>query len=343
MNDFVELHTRGERAPTGPGAEKSPEPPEDWLAVSNSPGMAEVVRLARRVAASASPVLILGETGAGKELLAEAVHAWSPRRARPFIKLNCSAIPEGLAESELFGHTKGAFSGAERARPGRFLSADGGTLLLDEVGDMPLSAQAKLLRVLQEGTFEQVGSDRSVHVDVRVVAATHQDLSALVRAGLFRGDLYYRIAVFPLHLPPLRERTEDIPLICQRVLAHMHVLSGRGPFRLSEAAIAALRENPWPGNVRELQNTLERATVVLPKNSGLIEPEHLGLWPEGAPSRPTWSEGAASMTYVENEQCYFEALLERARGKVSGPGGAAELAGLKPTTLRSKLARYGLP
>ncbi|MHC4838749.1 MAG: sigma 54-interacting transcriptional regulator [Planctomycetota bacterium] len=314
-----------------------------WLEASHAPAMRDLVRLARQVAPADLPVLVLGETGTGKEVVSQAIHAWSPRVDGPFVKLNCSAIPENLVESELFGHVKGAFSGADRDRAGRFVTANGGTLLLDEIGDMPLSAQAKLLRVLQEGTFEPVGSDTPVKVDVRVIAATNVNLEAAVREKTFREDLYYRLAVFPLRIPPLRERPEDLEVIAIGFLGREAARRRGGPWRLSEAALSAMRASDWRGNVRALINALERATIVQP--SGTIEPEHLGLGK--ATASPALSPTVAAPTlqlpsWKDNERTYLERLLERTDGKLYGDGGAAEIAELKPTTLRSKLVKHGL-
>lgn len=307
------------------------------LDAARSDSMRDLVRLARQVAASDLPVLIQGETGTGKEVLAQALHAWSSRVDGPFIKLNCAAIPENLVESELFGHARGAFSGANRERRGRFLTANGGTLLLDEIGDMPLAAQGKLLRVLQEGSFEPVGSDRPVKVDVRVLAASNIDLQQAVAEGRFREDLYYRIAVFPLALPSLRDRRIDIPGLAESLLDAEHRRSARGPWTLEPSALATLAHAPWPGNVRQLKNTLERATILRP--AGRITALDLGLTPHKneaprlRPRTPTWQQ---------NERAYFRALLESTDNKLYGEGGAAQLAGLKPTTLRSKLVKLGL-
>lgn len=317
----------------------------DWLEASQDVQMRELVAHARQVAPSHLPVLILGETGVGKEILAHAIHAWSPRVNHPFVKLNCSAIPEGLTESELFGHTKGAFSGADRARPGRFLTANGGTLLLDEIGDLPLAAQAKLLRVLQEGTFEPVGSDRSVKVNVRVIAATHQDLVTAVKHGRFREDLYYRLAVFPLCVPPLRERQEDIVPIAQNFLKTTARHTRRGPWTLSARSIDALLTADWPGNVRELQNVLERAVLLVPR--GEIDLCHLrsdGIAPPSSrpPTHDSFIPMATDLSWEENERRYLQALLHSCNGRLYGPQGAAERAKLKPTTLRSKLVRHGI-
>lgn len=340
------------------------------LESSTSPLMIQLVRLARQVASVDLPVHISGETGTGKEVLARAIHGWSPRVDSPFVTLNCSALPEHLVESELFGHVKGAFSGADRDRRGRFLTANGGTLLLDEIGDMPLNAQAKLLRVLQEGTFEPVGSDKTVKVDVRVLSASHVDLKEAIRRGRFREDLYYRLSVFPLHLPALRDRRSDIVPIAEAFLARAQSRHGRGPWRLGRDAAAALEAAPWPGNIRELLNVLERATILQP--SGRIGAESLGLSAAGAPVQtaalipalppaqiptlpspvepplspaPAPARGTgpeALLSFEDNERRYFESVLRHTGGKIYGKGGAAEIARLKPTTLRSRLQKLGL-
>ena len=323
------------------------------LEASNARSMVEVVRLARQVAPADLPVLIRGETGTGKEVLAHAIHGWSPRVDGPFVKLNCSAIPENLVESELFGHVKGAFSGADRDRRGRFVTANGGTLLLDEIGDMPLSAQAKLLRVLQEGTFEPVGSDRTVRVDVRVLAATHVDLEAAVAEGRFRQDLYYRLAVFPLRIPALRERAEDTVAIAREWLDQEALRSRRGPWTLPSETRAAIERAPWPGNVRELLNALERATIL--QSSGALAPSHLGLIEGlgrgGAPATPPSSPAGTPTAppapvplpnFEENERRYLRAVLAATDGKLYGPDGAAAIVDLPPTTLRSRLVKLGL-
>jgi transcriptional regulator with GAF, ATPase, and Fis domain len=307
----------------------------EQLARSRDDGMQALVRTAQRVAEAEVPVLIDGETGAGKEVLATAIHEWSARAQGPFVKLNCAAIPETLVESELFGHVKGAFSGATADRKGRFVVANGGTLLLDEVGDMPLAAQAKLLRVLQEGTFEPVGSDRTVRVDVRVVAATNKDLKQAVADGTFREDLYFRLAVFPLRLPPLRERLADVADIARAHLEKLAQTTGRGPWVLTPAAERALVANDWPGNVRELLNAIERAAIL--NASGEVQPADLAL-----PATTPADGGGALPTFKEQERRFLERALAHTRGRVHGDGGAAELLALKPTTLQSKLKKLGI-
>ncbi|MCC6407032.1 MAG: sigma 54-interacting transcriptional regulator [Planctomycetes bacterium] len=307
----------------------------ELLALSQNPAMKRLAELARQVAATDAPVLITGETGVGKEVLARAIHGWSRRRARPFVKLNCAALPENLIESELFGHRKGAFSGATETRPGRFAVANGGTLLLDEIGDLPLGAQAKLLRVLQEGEFEPVGSDRTVKVDVRILAATHLDLERALADGRFRQDLYYRLDVFPLCVPPLRERKEDLLSIAAEILRGIARRTGRGPWRLSAKNLERLRAYPWPGNVRELVNCLERATILSSTQELVLDLPHDAVTREA-------SGGAALGTLAEHERAYLERVLDHTGGKLYGKGGAAEILGLKPSTLQSRMQKLGV-
>ncbi len=226
------------------------------------PHLRAALRLLQRVGPTESTVLLTGESGTGKELFAQAIHALSPRRGGPCVALNCAAIPETLIENELFGHEKGAFTGADRRQPGRFELAQGGTLLLDEIGELPLAVQGKVLRVLEEKTFERVGGGRTLRADVRLVAATNRDLAAMVAAGEFRSDLYFRLNVFPIELPPLRERASDIPLLAGHLLAEIARRHGVAPPRLEEAAAELLAGEPWPGNVRELANVLERAVIL---------------------------------------------------------------------------------
>ncbi len=230
--------------------------------VGSGPAMKRLFDVIRRAAPSEGRVLVTGENGTGKELVARALHEQSRRKAGPFVKLNCAAVPADLIESELFGHERGAFTGAVAARRGRFEQADGGTLFLDEVGDMPAAMQAKVLRVLQEGEFERVGGQATLRCDVRVVAATNKDLPAEVKAGRFREDLFYRLNVVPIHAPPLRERREDVPELASRALAEACERNGRRPMRLSREALLALQSHDWPGNVRELRNLVERLAIL---------------------------------------------------------------------------------
>jgi transcriptional regulator with GAF, ATPase, and Fis domain len=313
------------------------------IEASRSAAMVRIAKQARRVAATDTPVLILGETGTGKEVLANAIHGWSARSERSMISLNCAALPANLIESELFGHVKGAFSGATAARIGRFQAANGGSLFLDEIGDMPLDLQPKLLRAVQEGCFEPVGSDRTVRVDVRIIAATHHDLAKAVSEGRFREDLYYRLAVFPLHLPPLRERGEDMIPIAEGFLADLAQRSGRGPWTLTEASRRWIETQSWPGNVRELINALERATILAagptldvgaPRDEEPTDP---------AAQRPQTDEPDAPLPTLEQmERRHIERALARTAGKIHGPGGCAEILGINPNTLRSRMKKLGI-
>jgi transcriptional regulator with GAF, ATPase, and Fis domain len=317
--------------------------PETTFEESRSPVMREIARRTQQVAQTDTPVLIRGETGTGKERLARAIHAWSRRAERPFVKMNCAAIPSGLLESELFGHVKGAFTGAMRDRAGRFQTANGGTLLLDEVGELPIDLQAKLLRVIQEGTFEPVGSDRTVKVDVRILAATNVDLEQAIRKKAFREDLYYRLNVFPLVLPPLRSRLEDLPSLCEALLMELTQRTGRSGFRVSADGLAKLRGYSWPGNIRELANVLERATVltsrstlgpeVLDLPSTTLE-EHVHVAQPERPARPA--------TLEEVQAQHIREVLAQTGGRIYGSGGAAEILGLKPSTLQSKMQKLGI-
>jgi transcriptional regulator with GAF, ATPase, and Fis domain len=318
------------------------------LEQSHSPRIRELTRQAKAVAPTPTAVLVLGETGVGKEQLARVVHRWSDRADGPFVAINCAAVNAGVVESELFGHLKGSFTGADRDRPGRFQMANGGTLFLDEVGELPLDLQAKLLRVLQEGTFEPVGSDRTVRVDCRVIAATNSDLENAVDRGRFREDLYYRLRVFPLHLPPLRERLEDLPLISEVLLNDLARRSGTRPRRLGQAAIDTLRAYHWPGNLRELGNVLERAMILT--RQPVLGPDVLGLG-EAAPSpdagRPVPSAetivaAAPIATLREAERAHIERALALSGGRIYGAGGAAELLDIKPSTLQSRMKKLGV-
>jgi transcriptional regulator with GAF, ATPase, and Fis domain len=307
---------------------------------AESPVMQRVRQIAKQVAAADAPVLITGETGTGKEVLARAIHAWSTRREMPFVKINCAALPSSLIESELFGHVKGAFSGAVKDRPGRFVVANGGTLLLDEIGDMPIDLQPKLLRVLQEGVLQPVGSDRSVRVDVRVIAATHVDLDLAIERGRLREDLYYRLSVVPIDLPPLRDRLEDIEQLVASILDGIHRRSGRGPWTLKREAIPRLRAYAWPGNIRELVNALERACILSTGTEldvDVVERVRRGPASDGrGPAPEAWP------TLEQLEKEYVERVLQKTEGRIYGERGAAEILGVPPSTLQSRLTRMGI-
>lgn len=286
----------------------------------------------RQVAPSGTTVLIQGETGTGKELVSEAIHKLGNRNDRPLVKINCAALPPGLAESELFGHERGAFTGAQTMRKGRFEVADKATLFLDEVGELSPEVQAKLLRVLQDGEFQRVGGEKTIKVDVRVIAATNRDLQKEVAAGRFREDLWYRLNVFPITVPPLRERKEDIPVLAQSFVARICQNLGRSDLDIPKATLQSLQAYPWPGNVRELQNIMERA-VLVSEGSSLRLAEPLTA-PKGAAPAP-----AAGKTLLDIERQHILEALESTHWKVEGAQGAAARLGMKPSTLRNRMAK----
>jgi transcriptional regulator with GAF, ATPase, and Fis domain len=294
--------------------------------VGESPALQRVRAHIARVSNTDSTVLLQGETGTGKELVARAIHAGSRRAERALIKLNCAALPRELVESELFGHEKGAFTGAVQQRRGRFELADGGTLFLDEVGELPLEAQAKLLRVLQDGEFERLGGAHTLHTDVRLIAATNRDLRAEVEAGRFRADLYYRLNVFPIALPALRERRDDVPALVRHFASRMARKLGRSPEAISPAFIEWARGYDWPGNIRELENLVERALIM---GDGQPPPEAQGR-----------THGGTSLEDVE--RAHILRVLEEVRWKIEGDAGAARLLGLNPSTLRARLRKLGI-
>jgi transcriptional regulator with GAF, ATPase, and Fis domain len=305
----------------------------------------------RLVAATEAPVLLLGETGTGKEEAARAIHRLSARARGPFIALNCSALPSGLAESELFGHEKGSFTGAQGLRRGRFELADGGSLFLDEVGELPPDIQPKLLRVLQEGRFERVGGERPVSVDVRILAATKIELGRAVDEGRFREDLFYRLAVFPIRMPTLAEREDDVLVLAELFAAKIRLRPGYGELHFGAEALRFLAQRSWPGNVRELRNVIERAAILA--RGGLIGPEELaaGDWAGGkaayqgaAVRRPPEEPGGEGdiPSLDEAQRRHIARALARSGGKIYGAGGAAEMLGLKPSTLQSRMKRLGL-
>jgi len=293
-----------------------------------------------RVAATDSTVLIQGETGTGKELVARAIHAASARRDRPLIPLNCPALPRELVESELFGHEKGAFTGAIQQRRGRFELADGGTLFLDEIGDLPAEAQAKLLRVLQERRFERVGGSRTLRVDVRVIAATHRDLRAEVDAGRFRSDLYFRLSVFPIVLPPLRERREDVPRLLRHFAETAARRLGRTIDGVAPAFVESARAYDWPGNVRELENLVERALIV--SDGGVLDGCKLLPAPVSAAASVASAVPPGHATLADLEREHIRAVLERTRWRIEGGLGAASILGLNPSTLRGRMRKLGI-
>ena len=288
-------------------------------------------------------VLIIGESGSGKELVAQAVHAESRRADRPLIRVNCAAIPRELFESEFFGHSKGAFTGAVRDRVGRFELADGGTLFLDEIGEIPLELQAKLLRVLQERSLERIGEERTRRIDIRVIAATNRDLATEVKAGRFREDLFFRLNVFPIQCAPLRERPEDVPLLAEHFLRQSSERLGIAPPTLTRAAVEELVAYDWPGNARELQNVIERAAILARGGKLVFDLRPRG--PAGSDTPQAAPTAAGPMTDAERRRLAEEAIAEAlaaAGGRVSGPGGAADLLGVKPTTLYSRIRRKNL-
>jgi transcriptional regulator with GAF, ATPase, and Fis domain len=311
--------------------------------VGQSPALEAVGRQIDLVAPTDSAVLILGESGTGKELVAREIHRRSKRAGRPLIKVNCAAVPRELYESEFFGHAKGAFTGALRDRVGRFELAENGTLFLDEVGEIPLELQAKLLRVLQEGELERVGEERTRRVNVRLVAATNRDLRAEAEAGRFRQDLYYRLSVFPIEVPPLRRRKEDIPLLADHFLQISVRKAGRSKPPLTLASVQRLQHYDWPGNVRELQHVIERAVITSTGNKLNIElPSQTKVAPvaETPIANPVGVQTDAQIRQLEADN--IRAALKAAGGKVSGPGGGAQLLGMKPTTLASRIKALGI-
>jgi len=297
-------------------------------------GLRAVLSQVALVATTDATVLLTGETGTGKEVIARAIHELSPRRKRNLVKVNCAAIPAGLLESELFGHEKGAFTGALMQKKGRFELADGGTLFLDEIGDIPLELQAKLLRVLQEQEFERLGSTKTIHVNVRIVAATHRNLAEMIREGRFREDLFYRLNVFPIAIPPLRERREDIPLLVDYFVAKLSREMGRQIRRISPRSMDALTNHPWRGNVRELANFIERAVV-------LSLGEELRV-PAGELTVCHSSEITSISTFQQAERSAIVNALKASSGRIAGKGGAAERLGLRRTTLQNKMQKLNI-
>ena len=320
--------------------------------IGSSDAFQRALKEALNAAETDTTVLLRGETGTGKELLAHAIHAHSARRMRPFIIVNCAALPPSLIESELFGYEKGAFTGAVQRKIGRFELSDGGTIFLDEIGEVPLEVQGRFLRVLQTGVFERLGGTASVRVKLRIIAATNQPLEYLVNERRFRADLFYRLNVFPILLPPLRERRADIPLLARYFVKKFSARFNRGAASISEASLQAMCEYDWPGNVRELEHVIERAVltaespilqIALPAIR--IEPV-VSVDPIPHPLSRDASLLAESprrlLTLAENERAHIQSVLQYPRGRISGPRGAADILGLPPSTLRSRIKKLGL-
>ncbi len=302
--------------------------------ISNSKEFNEVLNQVQQVASTEASVLILGETGTGKELLARAVHNISKRRHRPLVKVNCATLPANLIESELFGHEKGAFTGAHSRKIGRFELANKGTLFLDEIGDLPLELQTKLLRVLQEGEFERLGSSQTTKVDVRIIAATNVNLEEAIDEKKFRSDLYYRLNVFPITIPPLRKRRDDIPVLVNHFVKKYALKNGKNIRIVPQRALNALKTYNWPGNIRELENIIERGTII--SQGDQLE---LGDWmPSSSPSR----SGHKSMALRDHEKEHILEVLEMTAWRVSGEQGAAKVLDIKPTTLEARMKKLGI-
>src|SRR5271165_1205339 len=297
-------------------------------------GLRAVLSQMEIVALTNATVLISGETGTGKELIARAIHELSPRHNRNLVKVNCAAIPAGLLESELFGHERGAFTGALMQKKGRFELANGGTLFLDEIGDIPLELQAKLLRAVQEQEFERLGSTQTIHVNVRIIAATHQDLPAMIREGQFREDLFYRLNVFPVEIPPLRERREDIPLLVHYFVSRLAARMRKRIRSIPKAAMEALAAAPWPGNIRELENFIERAVI-------LTQGDELNV-PIAELKRSAVRSSAPASSFHDAERQTIIDALKAASGRIAGRDGAAERLGLKRTTLQNKMRKLNI-
>jgi len=304
--------------------------------VGNSEAIRQTVRRMERVARTDSAVLLLGETGTGKGLFARVLHETSPLRNRPLVIVDCAALPETLIESELFGHEKGAFTGAVKSRPGRFELADGGTIFLDEIGDLPLAVQAKLLRILQSGEFERVGSSATRKVRVRLIAATNRDLRSMTEAGKFRSDLYFRLSVLPLRIPPLRERKEDIPDLVQHFLGqHGWRLEG-SVANVPRGVLEELARHDWPGNVRELENTIQRAMIL--STGGFLNEDSVRSAIESDHTNRT----EAAPTLEEHDREFIVGTLRRCGWRIKGSGGAAESLGLSPSTLRDRMRKLNI-
>jgi formate hydrogenlyase transcriptional activator len=307
--------------------------------IGNSPAMQRALHLVRLVAPTEATVLIQGETGTGKELIAEAIHKCSDRSGGPLVKVNCAAIPSGLLESELFGHERGAYTGAVARSIGRFERANKGTLFLDEIGDLPLELQPKILRVMQERQFERLGGTATIHTDVRIICATHRDLTAMVGKREFRADLFYRLSVFPIELPPLRDRPEDIRLLVQHLAMDYADRMQKPITAISEEFMAAIASHSWPGNVRELQNFIERSVILA---TGDVLNSSLAQISDGIRHGSKSSESSTPVTLEQAERSHIAQTLLETGGVVGGRNGAAARLGLPRSTLISKMKRLGI-
>ena len=326
----LSYHTRRE-LPASSSTAIALEKPQANQIVGNSPALKRVLELVAKVAPFESTVLLLGETGTGKELIANAIHRGSPRRDHTFVRVNCAALPAELIASELFGHEKGAFTGALRHRIGRFEAASGGTIFLDEIAELSPEIQVSLLRVLQEKEFERVGGNRTIKTDVRVIAATNKDLWREVSEGRFRMDLFYRLNVFPVHLPSLRERVHDIPVLVDYFAARFAARSGKQLSQIENQSLSAMQQYSWPGNIRELQNVIERCVILAEGEVLRVEP---GMLMQEAALGPTVT---SVPIFGSDRKAQIEAMLRETRGKVYGPCGAAARLGLPATTLDSQI------
>jgi transcriptional regulator with GAF, ATPase, and Fis domain len=305
--------------------------------IGETAGLKGTLDQVRQVAPTDAPVLLLGETGTGKELLARAIHNLSPRSKEPFVTVNCAAIPPSLIDSELFGHVKGAFTGATTHRKGRFERADGGTIFLDEIGELPLDVQSRLLRVIQEQEIERVGGSEVIPVNNRIIAATHRDLYRLSEEGSFRRDLFFRLRVFPIEIPPLRERVHDIPALLHHFIVEKSSKMGRLAPHVSLGELETIMSWSWKGNVRELENAVEEALIRNPEGPLYFTRRDIQA-PPLAPNQPVRHP---SLDELVSE--YLTAVLKTTDGRIKGAGNAADVVGLKPSTLRAKLIKYGIP
>ena len=304
--------------------------------IGGSKPLKKIMEYITLVSKTDTTVLLLGETGTGKELLAKAIHHLSPRKTKPLVRLNCAALPVQLIESELFGHERGAYTGATDKRIGKFEVADGGTLFLDEIGELPLESQVKLLRVLQEKEIERLGSNKVIKIDVRIIAATNRDLDEEVATGRFRSDLYFRLNVFPVIVPPLRERKEDIPSLAYHFLRKMEKKLDKEINSISKNALQQLVAYDWPGNVRELEHVIERNAILCKGN--VMQDLHLPVSKQSKPATTSYS----LQTWEEHEKEYILFVLARCNGKISGAKGAAQILNIPPTTLESRMKKLGI-